>query len=277
MALINLYDHYNLSYLALGDIHADEPIIFLHGIMGSKKNLRGFLEKFHQSLLSNSVIVFDLRNHGESTKHWAPYTVESCAHDIFLAVKKLNISPRKIIGHSFGAKVALLSAEVIPTIEQLWLLDCPPGQVSKKPVATTTARDVLKILLSLSWPVASRKNLVDELIKNGIDKATAAWMTTNLVHKEDGLYLIFNPQEIHEMMQDFIQLDLWPNLERLSHRMQVHLLKAEFGNRISLDDENHFKHKISTDNFHVLKNAGHFVHADNPLGLIDILKKHLDP
>jgi hypothetical protein len=59
--------------------------------------------------------------------------------------------------------------------------------------------------------------------------------------------------------------------------MEVHLLMAEFGHRISLDDENQFKEKISPENFHLLKNAGHFVHADNPLGLLDILKSYLDP
>src|SRR5262245_56271081 len=109
--------------------------------MGSKKNLMNFIRRFSKENPHSSSLVVDLRNHGQSSKHWPPFTVEACAKDVVFLCEKLAIKPKALLGHSFGGKVALVAARDLPSLEQVWMLDCPPGIVLKKnPLATAIGK-----------------------------------------------------------------------------------------------------------------------------------------
>lgn len=276
MALIDLDHDHALSYFSCNEIAGRDSVIFLHGIMGSKKNLQSFVRKFVQNHPNYSALVFDLRNHGESSKHWAPFTVDACASDIALACEKLSIKPTAIIGHSFGGKVAMMAAFRMHGVKQVWLWDCPPGQIQseREPSRETsfTTLSIIEILESFDWPVASRKALVEQLLRLGVSNAIALWMTTNLIMEKDGLRLIFDPAEMKAMLLDFLRLDGWPVVASLGHHLAVHIVAAERGQRVSENDQQILKRLLPTQGyFHVLKNAGHFVHADNPNGLISLM------
>jgi len=276
-----LQDAKGLGYLQLGDAGRFPSLVFLHGIMGNKKNLRTLAGSVLQRLPQSSAVIFDLRNHGDSTKHWAPFTVNACALDVAQACQKLELAPTVIIGHSFGGKVALLAAKHLETVEQVWLLDCPPGPVKKKhPLkdsSSPTALDIIDILSRIEWPVRSRKDLVELLEKEGVLGAVALWMTTNLVANGDGLRLIFEPAELREMLLDFIKIDLWPEVLLLSQQKEIHLVAAEFGHRVDKEDEEKLIANTREGHgfFHVLPQAGHFVHVDNLRGLADIIVNNL--
>ena len=141
-----------------------------------------------------------------------------------------------IIGHSFGGKVALLAGKYIECVTQVWMLDCPPGPVCKIKMqeadTSKTSLEIIEILRRIDWPVSSRKSLMEILESFGVDKPIAAWMTTNLKNDSDGIRLVFEPDELHQMLLDFINLDLWPELIANSDRMQIHLLAAEHGGRV---------------------------------------------
>lgn len=275
MSLIDL-DNAKISYVAMGDIYEYPPMVFLHGIMGSKKNLEHFVGKLLSVLPNSSALLFDLRNHGQSSKHCPPFTVLACADDIALAIKKLDcLKPSWVFGHSFGGKVALLVAKKLPFVKQVWLLDCPPGQIHQSSGQTNfSALAVLLKLKEVSWPVRSRNDLVNELLNLGVAREIALWMTTNLRQEDDGLYLTFDPDDILKMLNNFISLDLWPLVHSLSKRCEIHLVAAEFARRVTLED----KVKLMSLSepkmgfFHLLKNSGHFVHKDNPNDLIQMIK-----
>lgn len=256
--------------------------MFLHGIMGNSKNLSGFAQKLVQEISQISCLIFDLRNHGQSSRHWPPYSVSACAQDVVMAIKKLELKPQKLIGHSFGGKVAVLAADKLEGLEQVWLLDCSPSMTShENPLENDSSLSVLEIIRRLSlvsWPVSSRKDLLEKLSQVGIKGAIAAWMTTNLESRSDGLYLVFEPHEVKAMILDFIKLDCWPILKGLRDRTSIHMVQAQYGGRISQDDEARFKELLlhQMGGFHRLENAGHFLHVDNPNGLIEILKENLN-
>lgn len=267
---------HSLSYLACGDIHGANLVVFLHGIMGNKKNLVGFVKEFLAKFDDYSALIFDLRNHGESSKHWTPYTVLACAEDIAFALKQLNVVPVAVIGHSFGAKVALLIAQLVSNVKQVWLLDCPLGKIERRHALDEkelhSAMEILDKLEKLPWPIASRQELARTLRDEGVDNSIALWMTTNLVEKNGGYYLSFLPSEIKAMLLDYISLDLWPVANFLGQSMDIHLVKAERGGRLTSQDEVMFKKLVPQNgHFHVLKNSGHVVHVDNPQGLLEIM------
>lgn len=279
MSLLTISHELSLSYVSLGDIYKTDPVIFLHGIMGNKKNLSGFAQRFLHNFPSYSALIFDLRNHGQSSKHCAPFTVEACALDIKEACHLLAVAPKTIIGHSFGGKVALLAAKQMKAIETVWLLDCSPGPIEPKKHLEKPQSSLLVIekLQTLEWPVSSRRDLVQKLTNVGISQRIASWMTTNLEPTKEGLGLVFEPDEMKQMLKDYIKLDGWPTVMELCQRIDLHIVAAEYGQQVTEDDQIKLKDKSCGHGFfHVLKDAGHFVHADNPEGLIEIMRPYFN-
>ena len=59
------------------------------------------------------VVVVDLRCHGESARMarrpGAPHTVEAAGGDVLQLLRRLNLFPEVLVGHSFGGKASCLS------------------------------------------------------------------------------------------------------------------------------------------------------------------------
>jgi esterase len=281
LPFLNIDTNRGLSYALLGDVYQDPPVILIPGIMATKKNLIGFAKGLLEQNVAKSFLLFDLRNHGESTKHWEPFSVLASASDVAIACELLKIRPKAIIGHSFGGKVAILSAKYLNTITSLWLLDCPPGPViDNNPIdgdKSLTALQIIDILKKTPWPMDSRRELFKHMKSQGVSDSISAWMTTNLHGELGDLHLNFTPYEVQQMLLDFLSLDLWDEIFSLSERMDVHLIAAERGQRFTKKDQDRINNKTKAKRgfFHVLKDSGHFVHVDNLLGLIEIFAKHL--
>jgi esterase len=278
LSFICLENKFGLSFTMVGDALRHGSVIFIHGIMGRKSNLSGFINKFHNLYPNLGLIAIDLRNHGDSSKHWPPYTVEACARDISCFSKKLSLRPFAIVGHSFGAKVALLASVYLPLVKQIWMLDCAPGIITKiNPLGdgNLSAKDIIDILDTIDWPLPSRKYLVNTLINRGVSQGIALWMTTNLAQDAQGVRPIFDLKEIKSMLLDFVKLDGWPTVAIKLADTQIHLVKAQFGGRLSADDEKKLFSLDSQGNafYHHLSDAGHFLHVDNPHGLLEIMRK----
>jgi pimeloyl-ACP methyl ester carboxylesterase len=77
-----------------------EPLLLLHGFMGSHENWSTWIEDLSKEY---QLIVPDLRGHGRSTNPSNVYTHELSARDMFGLLDKLEIDRFKAIGHSSGA------------------------------------------------------------------------------------------------------------------------------------------------------------------------------
>ncbi|KAL2157196.1 hypothetical protein VTH06DRAFT_6332 [Thermothelomyces fergusii] len=84
------------------------PIIFMHGLFGSKKNNRTMSKVFARDL-GRYVYTLDLRNHGDSPHHLKhDYTV--MAADVAEFIRQHGLKEPTLIGHSMGAKTAMVLA-----------------------------------------------------------------------------------------------------------------------------------------------------------------------
>ncbi|KAI1261290.1 alpha beta hydrolase fold family [Xylariaceae sp. FL1019] len=107
----------------------DSPIIFMHGIFGSKKNNRT-VSKVLARDLKRHVFAVDLRNHGESP-HAPKHDYLSMASDVEGFIASQNLSKPTLIGHSMGAKVAMTLALSQPSlITDLVAVDNAPVDTS---------------------------------------------------------------------------------------------------------------------------------------------------
>jgi pimeloyl-ACP methyl ester carboxylesterase len=109
--------------------------VLLHGILGSRKNWGSFAKRLAQEFPMWQFLLVDLRCHGDSAslKKRGPHTVASTALDVLKLVVQLRLTPRVLVGHSFGGKVALSmveqAAKPLARPVRAWVLDATPGKV----------------------------------------------------------------------------------------------------------------------------------------------------
>ncbi len=251
------------------DVIGDGPrtVVFLHGILGSRNNWRSFAKKLVAARPAFRAVIADLRNHGDSHGFSPPHTVEACAGDVADLLPGLGAGD-VVVGHSYGGKVALVCWRDHPAITA-WILDAPPG-----PRALAGGSDVervIAIVSSLPMPVESRRALVEQLRARGLSEPLAQWMTTNLREADgEGFVWRFDLTAIPEMLASFGALDLWPAVEHPpAGAAPLHLVRAARSDRFNDDDV--ARAERSPAAYHALPDAGHWLHTDNPEGLLALI------
>ncbi|KAL8342440.1 hypothetical protein RB598_004037 [Gaeumannomyces tritici] len=92
------------------------PILFLHGLFGSKKNNRSISKALARDL-GRHVYVLDLRNHGDSP-HAPRHDYLAMADDVAGFIEEHGLQEPTLIGHSMGAKTAMTLALRSPELVQ---------------------------------------------------------------------------------------------------------------------------------------------------------------
>ncbi|MCJ1321040.1 hypothetical protein MMC15_006382 [Xylographa vitiligo] len=107
------------------------PIVFMHGLFGSRQNNRSISKAIARDL-KTSVYAVDLRNHGDSP-HDPRHDYIAMADDIEEFMDKHKIEKPGLIGHSMGAKVAMTVALQSPTrVSSLVPVDNAPADAVLK-------------------------------------------------------------------------------------------------------------------------------------------------
>ena len=155
----------------------------LHGIYGRGRNWGAIARHLAARRPDWRSRPVDLRLHGDSVGFAPPHTVDAAARDVLDLEHALLLSPRAVLGHSFGGKVALAYAartDLRPL--QVWVIDSTPE--ARPPDGA--AWNMLGILASLPPDFASRQEAIDGLVPRGVPPAVAAWMVTlTMTHRID--------------------------------------------------------------------------------------------
>lgn len=111
--------------------HGPLPILLVHGLAGEASFWASTIRAMG---LGRRLIVPELRGHGRSVPPTdGDYSIEACAADVIAVVKGLELERVVLVGHSFGASVAMEAAARLPTaVAGLVLLD-PAGDFSYLP------------------------------------------------------------------------------------------------------------------------------------------------
>ncbi|CAI5474775.1 unnamed protein product [Closterium sp. Yama58-4] len=295
--------------------------VLIHGILGSGTNWGSFARRLATEFPAWQFLCVDLRCHGASTaasRHLGPHSVQSAAKDVLHLMGRLRITPRILIGHSFGGKVALSmidqAAKPMPSAIKVWVLDATPGKVRAGGDGEDHPADLIDALRGMPPLILDRSEVVNSLLSQGFSKPIAQWMTTNLtrthlpsldllqdlppsqqqLHEEAARVAsrgqaaygwAFDLDGIAQMYSSYETTNLWHLVEDVPEGVHINFLRAERSlHRWARDDirrilgaEQEAMGHGAAVRMHVLEDAGHWVHTDNPDGLFQILAPSFGP
>lgn len=266
-------DQLNRANVTAGEAAPAKWMLFLHGIVGSGANWRTVARRLIGAHPSWGATLVDLRMHGASQSFVGPHTVSAAASDLS------GIAANGIVGHSFGGKVALEYARTHP-LEHLFLIDSNPGPRPDHHGSEGTVR-VLEMLAALPEAFPSRQAFLDHVQAEGHGVAIAQWLAMNLERSLEGEAYRFGLDvgALRELLDDYFARDLWSVLEEPSATRYTVILGGRSNVFDATDRERLAGIAVRNANvtMHVVPHAGHWVHAEAPDELHQLLSAALNP
>lgn len=274
-------------------------IVFLHGVLGTKRNWRTPANLFLKSNPGFQALAVDHRAHGGSYLVDFPSgnTVSTCAQDLErLVCQEMGpvSAPEILSAHSFGGKVALLWLEQRllagrPLPRHTFVLDSMPGPYldDARQDPGNSVHGIFAILEALPATFSSSKEAVALLQAKGVSLPIAQWLASGCFSPagSDGNSTWgFDLPVCAALFQDFCQLDLRPLLEQFDGRgralgggdAHIHMVRAGKNRHWTpalLAALTALERRGGGVRLHTMANCGHWLHVDDVEGLVRLLSE----
>eukprot|EP00533_Pseudo-nitzschia_delicatissima_P005815 CAMPEP_0116099716 /NCGR_PEP_ID=MMETSP0327-20121206/11915_1 /TAXON_ID=44447 /ORGANISM="Pseudo-nitzschia delicatissima, Strain B596" /LENGTH=415 /DNA_ID=CAMNT_0003591609 /DNA_START=54 /DNA_END=1298 /DNA_ORIENTATION=- len=256
----------------------ETPVLFLHGLLGSKRNFATCANMLAVQLdKKRRIMGVDLRNHG-NTQPWSEeMTYPSMARDVVNFLKSQNIENVILVGHSMGGKVAQALALLYPEyVEGLVVLDIAPVTYSREEDPHWRAvEDILRavhgVIEATEGAETTKREIDLELRKSIPDPALRAFVLTNYDSRTNE-WKIPIATMVHEL-ERIAGFDLKPEYDSSStydgdvfiiNGGQSRFVRHSYMDQIASYFPNHM---LTT-----IRGSGHWVHAEAPEDLVALLK-----
>ncbi|MEO9894008.1 alpha/beta fold hydrolase [Aurantibacter sp.] len=239
-----------------------QPLLILHGFLGMSDNWKTLGNKYAEK--GFQVHLIDQRNHGKS--FWSDeFNYELLASDIVAYLHHHQKEKCSIIGHSMGGKTAMQFASSYPNyLEKIIIADIAPKYY---PPHHQNIIDALN-MLNLS-EIDSRSGAESELEKHISEFGIRQFLLKNLYWINKGeLGWRFNLSVLSEKMEE-----IGENIASSSiFEGQTLFLKGDRSEYVIAADEGNIKNHFPNAQIETIDNAGHWLHAENP---VQFFKKSL--
>lgn len=239
-------------------IGSGPPLLILHGYFGMSDNWKALGNKFAENF---EVHLIDQRNHGRSF-HTDDFDYELLIEDLQGYILFYNLENVNILGHSMGGKVAMLFSVTFPTlVSKLIVADIAPKYYEPH------HEHILAALNAVNFGIHNSRKKVEEVLQLYIQEPgiiqfmlkNVYWKTKDKMDFRFNLHsLTVNNSEVGEALPSFTHFN-GPTL----------FLRGEKSNYILPEDEALIKAHFLNANIKTIKNAGHWLHAENPIQFYD--------
>jgi esterase len=239
----------------------DGPVlVLLHGLFGQSGNFGAVQRRLAEG--GRRVIALDLRNHGNSA-HAPGMDYPTLAADVFETLSALGVLPCAVLGHSMGGKAAMALALAHPkAVARLCVADIAPVRYRPHLVTFATAmRDLVLV------PGLTRAQADAALAGVVQDAGERAFLLTNLRLGGVPAWRIGLDAIIAGM--DAIQD--WPAIAAPPFAGPTLFLSGARSRYVLPDHRPAIAALFPRARFVVLKNAGHWLHADDPEGFFAVV------
>lgn len=247
-------------------------LVFLHGLMGSASNWRSIAKAFEDRF---QILAFDQRGHGRSFHPPTGYHPRDFAQDLERILKELGWTSIALVGHSMGGRNALeFALHFAHRVKALVVEDIGPdassGAISR----------IEKLLELVPVPFASREQArqffegeYPELISFYPGSRTVAkFFLTNIEQKPNGEWdWRFAKTAILSALREGRNEDHWDTWRNL--KMPVLLVRGDRSNDLTPEIFARMRSALPSATCVEIKDAGHWVHFDQPEAFIRVLKE----
>ena len=245
-----------LNAISMGE---GPPALLLHGLFGQARN---FASLQRQLAETRRIIALDLRNHGASP-HAPGMSYRTMAADVLDTMTALGVQACPIIGHSMGGKTAMAAALLAPErVSKLIVMDVAPVRYGPHFAAIVAAMQGIDLA-----PGLTRAQADAALAAAEPDLGTRKFLLSNLLLGGDPRWRV----GLEHIAADMPDISDWPFTDEVYDGPVLfvlgglsHYVRSEHRPRIM----QHFPRA----RFVTLKKAGHWVHADDPEGVLAVLK-----
>lgn len=241
------------------------PVVIAHGLLGMSDNWYSFARKLSEN---HMVYTIDLRNHGRSP-HADKMNYEVMAADLMQFMEDQWLyDDVTLMGHSMGGKVAMQLALTEPDmVDKLIIVDIGPGAY------TDRHSHILAALSAVSLSgLASRKDVEQQLLENLSDQSIVAFLMKNLKRSNEGFSWRVN---LPVLVNAYPQL-MHGLLTNGTYDGQTLFVRGSASDYIKEDESKMIYRHFPQASILTVDNAGHWVHADQPDKLLDIVHDFLD-
>ncbi|TFG63066.1 MAG: alpha/beta fold hydrolase [Gemmatimonadales bacterium] len=253
-------------------------LYILHGFLGSGRNWTSVATRLVDLRPDWRAVLVDLRLHGDSRglPVLGHNNLTSCAEDLFRLHDRISRrdQPAALLGHSFGGKIALVATSTFhPPPVQTWVIDSTP---EPSPGEGSSTR-MLELLSQSPTKFASRDEAVAWVRAGGFDEPTARWMAMNLRRMGDDWAWQLDVPALQDLLADFARADLWPVVEFPPEGTDIRFVQAAHDSILSANSHARLQGiEGRGEPIRITQlSGGHWLHIDNPLGLLELLAAQL--
>jgi len=230
-----------------------EPLLILHGYFGMSDNWKTLGTKFSNNF---EVHLIDQRNHGRSF-HSSDFDYELLVEDLYHYITYNKLEKVNLLGHSMGGKVVMLFAVTYPEhVNKLIVVDIAPKYYEPH------HQHILAALNAVNFSIHTSRKQVEDVLKIYVqEQGVLQFLLKNVYWKSKGqLAYRFNLQSLTENNSEVGEA-----LPSFTHfEGKTLFLKGENSKYITKNDIPLITAHFENANVVTVKNAGHWLHAENP-------------
>ncbi len=234
-------------------------LMIAHGLFGSGRNWRAIAKRLSAEL---HVTTVDMRNHAGS--FWTDeMTYPAMAQDL-AEVIEADQHPTMLLGHSMGGKAAMALALTRPElIQRLIIADIAPVTY------THSHAHFIDAMQSVDMThIANRAEVGAALTASVDDPALRAFFMQSVEIKDGQARWMLNLETLKRAMPDIIG---WPDLSGRYDGATLFVAGAD-SDYIDQSGKAAIQPLFPSARFAKLKNAGHWLHADQPKAFIETVR-----
>lgn len=240
------------------------PLIILHGLFGSLDNwltAAKYLGEEYQ------VFLVDQRNHGQSF-HSAEFSYQAMAGDLQHFIQELKLEHPMLLGHSMGGKTIMKYTSLFgDDFSKMIVVDIAPRSYPVHHQFILDAYQALDL-----QKVERRSDAEDQLKPLVKNTAIRQFLLKNLYRDKDGNFswkinlpvITKNIENVGEGLPE----------TKISDK-PVLFIRGENSDYIQEGDMDKIRTIFSNSNLVTIKNAGHWIHAEQPEAFLKTVKQFL--
>ncbi|WP_207099797.1 alpha/beta fold hydrolase [Paracoccus shandongensis] len=252
-----------LNHATFGD-GGGLPVLLVHGLFGQGRNLGALARRLAEG---RRVVTVDMRNHGDSF-HDPDHGYPALAGDLADAIADLG-GQADLVGHSMGGKAAMALALTRPgMVRKLAVLDIAPVAYGHSQTALIDAME------GLDLSAIDRRSVADAALAERIEDAgVRAFLLQSLDLKAQPKAWRLNLAALRDQMDRLVG---WPaDLPRASFDGPVLEVAGERSDYVTAEGQQALRDHFPQARIVRVKGAGHWLHADAPEAVAQILVSFL--